>query len=35
MRSIVDKLNDRKIVVSDGAWGTFLQRMGIGPGDCS
>lgn len=27
-------LSDGKILVSDGAWGTFLQMKGLKPGDC-
>jgi 5-methyltetrahydrofolate--homocysteine methyltransferase len=34
MQRIIDRLNDGKVLVSDGAWGTFLQRMGLQPGDC-
>lgn len=34
MQRIIDKLSDGKILVSDGAWGTFLQKMGKKPGDC-
>jgi 5-methyltetrahydrofolate--homocysteine methyltransferase len=32
--SIVDAIKSRKILVSDGAWGTFLQKKGLKPGDC-
>ena len=31
---IVDVLKTGKILVSDGAWGTFLQRKGMAPGEC-
>ncbi len=27
-------LQDRKVLVSDGAWGTFLYEKGLKPGDC-
>ena len=32
--SIVDTVKSGKILVSDGAWGTFLQKKGLKPGDC-
>ena len=32
--SIVDAVKSGKILVSDGAWGTFLQKKGLKPGDC-
>jgi 5-methyltetrahydrofolate--homocysteine methyltransferase len=32
--SIVDAIKIGKILVSDGAWGTFLQKKGLKPGDC-
>ena len=32
--SIVDAIKGGKILVSDGAWGTFLQKKGLKPGDC-
>jgi 5-methyltetrahydrofolate--homocysteine methyltransferase len=32
--SIVDAVKRGKILVSDGAWGTFLQKKGLKPGDC-
>lgn len=32
--SIVDAIKSGKILVSDGAWGTFLQKKGLMPGDC-
>jgi len=32
--SIVDAVKNGKILVSDGAWGTFLQKKGLKPGDC-
>jgi 5-methyltetrahydrofolate--homocysteine methyltransferase len=32
--SIVDAVKKGRILVSDGAWGTFLQKKGLQPGDC-
>ena len=32
--SILDELNQNKILLSDGAWGTFLQAKGLKPGEC-
>jgi 5-methyltetrahydrofolate--homocysteine methyltransferase len=34
MRSIISSLNQSKILVSDGAWGTFLHERGLEPGEC-
>ncbi len=31
---IVDAVKDDQILVSDGAWGTFLYEKGLQPGDC-
>jgi 5-methyltetrahydrofolate--homocysteine methyltransferase len=31
---IVDALKKGKTLVSDGAWGTFLQKKGLKPGEC-
>jgi 5-methyltetrahydrofolate--homocysteine methyltransferase len=31
---IVDTVEEGKILVSDGAWGTFLQSRGLKPGEC-
>ncbi|HQP48636.1 MAG TPA: homocysteine S-methyltransferase family protein [Spirochaetota bacterium] len=31
---IVDALKEGRILVSDGAWGTFLQKKGLKPGEC-
>ena len=31
---IVDAINEGRILISDGAWGTFLQAKGLQPGDC-
>jgi 5-methyltetrahydrofolate--homocysteine methyltransferase len=32
--NILDKLRQNKILLSDGAWGTFLQAKGLKPGEC-
>jgi 5-methyltetrahydrofolate--homocysteine methyltransferase len=32
--TILDKLKQNKILLSDGAWGTFLQAKGMKPGEC-
>lgn len=34
MRKIIDTLLKGKTLVSDGAWGTFLQKKGLKPGEC-
>lgn len=34
MGKITDKINKLKILVSDGAWGTFLQQKGLKAGEC-
>jgi len=31
---IVDAVKNGKVLISDGAWGTFLQNKGLKPGDC-
>lgn len=33
-KSILSTVKAGKILVSDGAWGTFLQRKGLQPGEC-
>ncbi len=33
-QSIVEKVQCGKVLVSDGAWGTFLQQKGMQPGEC-
>ena len=33
-KTIKEALIERKVLVSDGAWGTFLQRSGLKPGEC-
>lgn len=34
MKKITERLDAGEILVSDGAWGTFLQKRGLKPGDC-
>jgi len=34
MPSILEMLNKRSVLVSDGAWGTFLVQKGMKPGEC-
>lgn len=34
MGKILEKLKQGKVLVSDGAWGTFLQQKGLQPGEC-
>jgi len=34
MNKIIEELNKGKLLVSDGAWGTFLQQKGLQPGEC-
>ena len=34
MRTIIEDLKNGKILISDGAWGTFLQRKGLKAGEC-
>ncbi len=34
MKTIAEKIKEGKVLVSDGAWGTFLQQKGLGPGEC-
>ena len=33
-QDLLEVLKNRKILVSDGAWGTFLQAEGLGSGEC-
>ena len=33
-KSIVELIGEGKLLVSDGAWGTFLQQKGMMPGEC-
>jgi 5-methyltetrahydrofolate--homocysteine methyltransferase len=32
--NILDKIKQNKVLLSDGAWGTFLQAKGLKPGEC-
>lgn len=34
MKSLIDVVSKGKILISDGAWGTFLQSKGLQPGEC-
>ncbi len=34
MKTMVDAVRGGKILISDGAWGTFLQQKGLKPGEC-
>lgn len=34
MGKIIDKIKIGNVLVSDGAWGTFLQAKGLKPGEC-
>lgn len=34
MNKLKDLLNDKNFLVSDGAWGTYLFKLGLQPGDC-
>jgi 5-methyltetrahydrofolate--homocysteine methyltransferase len=34
MGKIIDQIKAGKTLVSDGAWGTFLQKKGLQPGEC-
>jgi 5-methyltetrahydrofolate--homocysteine methyltransferase len=34
MGNLLTKIREGKALVSDGAWGTFLQTKGLEPGDC-
>ena len=33
-QKIVEALKGGRVLVSDGAWGTFLQKKGMQPGEC-
>lgn len=33
-QTIVERVNRGEILISDGAWGTFLQKKGLKPGEC-
>jgi 5-methyltetrahydrofolate--homocysteine methyltransferase len=34
MSKIIEKIQKGKVLVSDGAWGTFLQQKGLKPSEC-
>ena len=34
MNSLLSALQHKKVLVSDGAWGTFLHQRGLQPGEC-
>ncbi len=34
MKKLSEEINEGKLLVSDGAWGTFLQQMGLQAGEC-
>lgn len=34
MKTIREELAERRVLVSDGAWGTFLSSKGLQPGEC-
>jgi len=34
MKRIADQIKEGKLLVSDGAWGTFLHEKGLKPGEC-
>ena len=34
MNTIIQEIQKGKLLVSDGAWGTFLQQKGLKPGEC-
>jgi 5-methyltetrahydrofolate--homocysteine methyltransferase len=34
MGKILDQIKSGKVLISDGAWGTFLQAKGLVPGEC-
>jgi len=34
MKSFPELLNDRKLLIADGAWGTELSKRGMQPGEC-
>jgi len=34
MKSIVQSIREGRILISDGAWGTFLHQKGLKPGEC-
>jgi 5-methyltetrahydrofolate--homocysteine methyltransferase len=34
MKTIAEEVKSGRVLVSDGAWGTFLQQKGLEPGEC-
>lgn len=34
MKSLLEELKKEKVLISDGAWGTFLHKRGLEPGEC-
>jgi len=34
MKTITERLSGGRVLVADGAWGTFLHKRGLEPGDC-
>jgi 5-methyltetrahydrofolate--homocysteine methyltransferase len=34
MESLIEKVKEKRVLVSDGAWGTFLHQSGLRPGEC-
>ena len=34
MKKLTDRIKANEILISDGAWGTFLQQKGLQPGEC-
>jgi len=34
LQSIISALENKKILISDGAWGTSLHKLGLEPGEC-
>ncbi len=34
MGALLNKLKEKKLLLSDGAWGTMLQDQGLAPGEC-
>lgn len=35
MATLAERLSERRILISDGAWGTRLQSMDLAPGECA
>ena len=34
MKSLLESLKNKRILISDGAWGTLLIERGLKPGEC-